>query len=174
MKLRHRALRNAQKYVGVTEHPPNSNHGVLIDKWNKDACGLTGVYWCCSFVHGMYLQEGFSLPGGASVGNVVGASRTNGWVVTRPRKGDLVCYEFGEGWAGYDDHIGIVASCLALRWKGTTFVGWVSTVEGNTSSQAGSGSQSNGGGVFRRRRWITGSIKATFVRVPDTHTHDPK
>lgn len=164
--LRSVALAEAITFVGTTEKPPGSNRGLLIDKWNKDACGLTGVYWCCSFVHGMFKLAGFDLPGGASVGNLLGAAKKNGWVVSRPRKGDLVCFEFGEGGFAYDDHIGIVKQVLALRWSGNTFAGWISTVEGNTSAQAGSGSQSNGGGVFNRKRWIKAPIGARFVRVP--------
>ena len=160
------ALAQARKYIGVTEHPPGSNRGSHIDQWNHDAAGTLGVYWCCSFVHGMYLAVGRSLPGGASVGNLLAAARERGWVVKRPLRGDLVCFEFNEGAYAYDDHIGIVERVLALRWKNGKFTGWVQTIEGNTSAQADrTGSQSNGGGVFRRRRWVRG-IGATFVRVP--------
>jgi hypothetical protein len=163
--LRLRALGWAQKYIGTTEHPPNSNRGYYIDQWNRDACGTVGVYWCCSFVHGMYKRVGFTLPGGASVGALLSAAKQNSWLVKRPRRGDLVCFEFNEGAYAYDDHIGIVERVLALRWSGDTFTGWVQTIEGNTTAQGQTGSQSNGGGVFRRRRWIRG-IGAKFVRVP--------
>lgn len=165
MLLRIAALRRAERYIGVTEHPAGSNRGPQIDEWNRDACGLTGVYWCCSFIHGCFKDVGFDLPGHASVGAVLAWAKSSGYVVKRPRRGDLVCFEFGEGAYAYDDHIGIVERVLALRWSGGRFTGWIQTVEGNTSAQNGSGSQSNGGGVFRRRRWVRG-IGATFVRVP--------
>jgi hypothetical protein len=165
MLARLAAVKKAETYIGVVERPPGSNRGLLIDHWNQDACGTTGVYWCCSFVHGMFKLVGVDLPGGASVGNLLAAAQAKGWVVARPRRGDLACFEFGEGAYDYGDHIGIVEKVLALRWSRGKFTGWIQTVEGNTSAQGKTGSQSNGGGVFRRRRWVRG-IGATFVRVP--------
>lgn len=165
--IRARALGHALTFVGTTEYPAGSNRGPKIDKWNMDACGQVGVYWCCSFIHGCFKLAGFDLPGGASVGNLLAAAKQNGWLVSRPRKGDLACFEFGEGAYAFDDHIGIVEKVLALRWNGGTFAGWIATVEGNTSAQANlTDSQSNGGGVFRRTRWIRTPIGAKFVRVP--------
>ena len=162
---RYRALDRARRKIGVREHPPGSNRGPIIDEWNRDAGVPVGSYWCCSFVHAMYRREGVTLPGGASVGNLLTAARKNGWTVRRPRRGDLACFEFGEGAYAHDDHIGIVERVLAVRWAGR-FTGYVQTVEGNTSAQNdATGSQSNGGGVFRRRRWLRG-ISADFVRVP--------
>lgn len=160
---RFRAVDRAAKYVGVTEHPPGSNRGALIDRWNVAACGILGVYWCASFVHGMFLEIGVTLPGGASVLNVRAWAQSVGDIVKRPRRGDLACFEFGEGAWDYGDHIGHVERVLALRWSGGKFTGWIQTVEGNTQSGT-AGSQSNGGGVFRRRRWVRG-IGAQFVRV---------
>lgn len=166
-RLRLRALERARGYIGTTEQPPGSNRGPLIDEWNRTAGVPAGSYWCCSFVHSMFQLCGKTLPGGASVGNLLRSARDVGWVVKRPRRGDLVCFEFGEGAWAYDDHIGHVDRVLALRWSGGRFSGWIQTIEGNTSAQGDTtGSQSNGGGVFPRRRWIRG-IGATFVRVPD-------
>jgi cell wall-associated NlpC family hydrolase len=58
------------------------------------------------------------------------------------QKGDLVLMN----WPGGNsvDHVGIAAD----RYRGN---GLLATVEGNTSSGPG-GSQSNGGGVFKRTR----------------------
>lgn len=164
--IRHAALSRAETFAGkVTENPPGSNRGPLIDKWNMDAIGQVAVYWCASFVHGMFKLAGFFLPGGASVWAIKEAGRKSGWIVKRPRKGDIACFELHGAFA-YDDHVGIVRRVLALRWSGDTFTGWVETVEGNTSAQNDpSGSQSNGGGVFVRRRWIR-NTPAVFVRVP--------
>lgn len=166
MTTRVKALRNAKVYIGVKENPPGSNRGPLIDRWNRAACGMVGVYWCASFVHGMYLAVGKNLPGGASVLNVRVWAQSAGDIVNRPLAGDLVCFEFGEGAWDYGDHIGIVERVLALRWGNGKFTGLIQTIEGNTSEQGKTGSQSNGGGVFRRRRWVKG-IGAQFVRVKD-------
>ncbi len=162
---REAALRRAITYLGITEVPAGSNRGRYIDRWNLQACGTVAVFWCCSFVHGMFSDVGFSLPGGASVLNLLGEARKNGWVVKRPRRGDLACFDFS-GKGVFGDHVGFVEKTLALRWSNGTFTGWIQTVEGNTSAQGDpSGSQSNGGGVFRRRRWVRG-IGAEFIRVP--------
>ncbi len=167
MTFREDALRQAITFRGTTEQPPGSNRGPEIDKWNRDAGAPVGSYWCCSFQHGMFKLAEFQLPGGASVGALLAAATKNGWKVDRPLRGDLVCFEFGEGAYAYDDHIGIVERVLALRWNGNVFAGWIRTIEGNTSAQANlTDSQSNGGGVFRRTRWIRSPIGARFVRVP--------
>lgn len=158
-----RALRRARTYIGTREQPPGSNRGPLIDRWNRDACGMVGVYWCASFVHGMYKAIGVLLPGGASVLNVRAWAQSVGDIVKRPRRGDLACFEFGEGAWDYGDHIGFVEKVLALRWGAGKFTGWIQTIEGNTTSGS-AGVQSDGGGVFRRRRWVRG-IGAQFVRV---------
>jgi hypothetical protein len=165
--FREDALRQAITFRGTTEQPPGSNRGPEIDKWNRDAGAPAGSYWCCSFQHGMFKLAGFNLPGGASVGQLLSIATTKGWRVDRPLRGDLVCFEFGEGAYAYDDHIGIVERVLALRWNGNVFAGWIRTIEGNTSAQANlTDSQSNGGGVFGRTRWIRSPIGARFVRVP--------
>ena len=164
MTYREAAVRRAKTFIGVTEHPPGSNRGAHIDKWNMDACGMVGVFWCASFIHGMFKDVGKVLPGGASVGAIRAWAASCGDVVARPRRGDLACFEFGEGAYAYDDHIGIVERTLALRWSGNKFTGLIRTIEGNTSSGA-LGSQFNGGGVYRRTRWVRG-IGAQFVRIP--------
>lgn len=162
------ALRWALGRVGVHEQPAGSNRGPKIDAWNTLAGVPLGSYWCCSFVHAAFRLSAanVNLGGGASVSNLLGWARSAGMVVSRPRRGDIVCFEFGEGPWAFDDHVGIVVRCLALRFRGGRFTGWIRTVEGNTSRQGDTfGSQSNGGGVYVRRRWVRG-IGATFVRVP--------
>lgn len=63
------------------------------------------------------------------------------WKTRDAKPGDLVCFDWNHD--GVADHIGIVE----LN-KGT----YLQTIEGNTSSGT-SGSQSNGGGVYRRTRY---------------------
>lgn len=157
-----RALRRARIYVGVREQPPGSNRGLLIDRWNRAAIGTVGVSWCASFVHGMFLAVGRTLPGGASVGAIGAWARSVGDLVLRPRKADLVCFDWSGGTI-FADHIGFVEKVLALRFKNGRFTGYIQTIEGNTGG-TNAGSQSNGDGVYRRRRWVVG-ISAQFVRV---------
>lgn len=159
-----RALDRARRYVGVRERPPGSNSGPFIDGWLRGAGARPGQPWCMAFVHAMYDAEGVTLGGWAGVGNFRGWAYEHGYLLVppheRPLRGDLVCYEWnGDDWP---DHIGFVEKVLAVRWKGKQFVGWVRTIEGNTSSGA-AGSQDDGGGVYRRRRWMKPEYQ--FVRV---------
>ena len=170
MTYRLAALKQAATHLGVHEQPPHSNRGPLIDKWNRDAGAPIGSYWCCSFVHCMFKAVGFDLWGGASVQQVRQGAKQRGLIVKRPFRGDLACFDFNEGdrYGPFGDHIGFVARVLALRWTDGRFTGWITTLEANTSKQNDlTGSQSNGGGVYRRRRWLRG-ISAEFVRVPGT------
>ena len=45
MTFRELALRNALKFVGVKEDPPNSNRGPLIDEWLEAAGVPPGNPW---------------------------------------------------------------------------------------------------------------------------------
>lgn len=161
MTTRLKALDVARKYIGVMEHPSGSNRGAIIDRWNRDACGLVAVYWCASAVHGWFKEAGLTLPGGASVANISAWAHSVGDVVQRPFKGDLVLYSWNEPY----QHIGILERVLSIRlWKSQGLI-FIQTIEGNTSSGV-SGSQDNGGGVFRRKRLIKRS-QVEFVRVYD-------
>lgn len=158
--VRLRALDRARNFVGVKEKG-GTNRGGLIDGWNKRAGVPVGSPWCMSFVHAMYDDVGVDLGGGASVGNFEAWAAKHGKLVTRPFRGDIVCYDWnGDRWP---DHVGLVDRVLALRWKNKVFVGWIQTVEGNTSSGR-VGSQDDGDGVYRRRRWATA---CRFVRVKE-------
>lgn len=172
LTIRVAALNRAAGFakLGITEQPAYSNRGHYVDQWNTDAGVPLGSPYCCSFVHSCFKRgPGYELGGGGSVSQLLAWARPRGYLVKRPRRGDLACFDFHEGdkYGPYGDHVGFVERTLALRWKGDTFVGWIQTCEANTSRQGDfGGSQSNGGGVFRRRRWITGSVGAVFVRVP--------
>lgn len=169
MLIREAALRLGLTYEGVTEHPPNSNRGAFVDGCNTDAGVPLGSPYCCSFQHSMFRRAAnYALGGGGSVARLLTWAREQGYVVKRPRRGDLVCFDFNEGhpYGPYGDHVGQIVRVLAVRWSGGTFTGLIKTCEANTSAQGDpGGSQSNGGGVFIRTRWIRG-IGAQFVRVP--------
>lgn len=153
----------------VREDPPGSNWSPKIRQYLASA-GLNypkppGAPWCMAFVHYCFARgAGVQLGGWAGVGNFRGWAHEHGYLLVKPRerpfKGDVACYEWnGDNWP---DHVGIIERVLALRWRGRQFVGWVQTIEGNTSSGR-LGSQADGDGVYRRRRWMRPSYQ--FVRV---------
>ena len=162
--LRDKATVRAAKFIGVKENPPGSNHGLRIDGWGYRCIGVRGGFpWCASFVWCMFDDIGLKIRGivnPALVESWVDWAQAKGYAKARPFKGDVVCYDWDEN--GWRDHIGFVEKVLALRWKGGRFVGWIRTVEGNTSAR----SDSNGGEVQRRWRWVNG--RQVFIRVPGT------
>jgi lysozyme len=158
--LRERALDRALANLGVREH--GYNRGPEIDRWNRLSRVPLGSSYCASFVHAMYLDSGFELPGDldAYCPSVCRALNARYGEVRRPRRCDLVFFDWNQD--GILDHVGFVERVLSLRWNGKRFVGLVQTIEANTSSGL-SGSQSDGDGVFRRRRWVNASTR--FARV---------
>ena len=162
--FRLKALANAAIHIGVKEQPPNSNHGPHIDGWCKRTNGVAGGYaWCAAFMYCMFADAGLDLKTSglqqpSFVESWVQLGRARGWIVARPRRGDVVCFDWGAD--GLRDHIGVVERVLAVRWKGGRFVGWVRSIEGNTSAR----DDSNGGEVQRRWRWHNGA--QAYVRIP--------
>lgn len=137
-----RAVKVARTQLGVTEDPAGSNWGPQVSKYIRQ-CGYTfPVYWCGAFVSWCLSEAGAKVPTWIRLGYTgyitadarAGANnlRAISWENARP--GDIVVYAF--------DHIGMIESV-----SGDT----LTAIEGNTSSGS-SGSQSNGGGVFRRQR----------------------
>lgn len=130
-------LDTARRELGVREDPPDSNR-VKYNDWYYGRTVMGSAYpWCMAFVQWCFDQAGKRLPF-----VTVSCSALLGWyrqnkpecVVEDPRPGDIIIYTFR--------HTGIVESV------GTSTV---TAIEGNTSA-GDSGSQSNGGGVFRRTR----------------------
>ena len=159
---RARAVKWALSRVGTIEHPPESNQGPLITAW-QELSGYPGggVPWCQCFVNasayvGTRKRLNPASFGGYTVGVLEMADRHEHGLkrisLEAARPGDWVYFN----WPGGDsvDHVG-----LFLSREGST----VHTLEGNTSS-GNSGSQSNGGGVFKRTR--DRSLIAAVVRPP--------
>lgn len=155
--LGEKALAELAKHVGETENPPNSNHFA----WATDWYGFDGP-WCA-----MSDSKAYHLAGSkvfiagkfyAYVPYIIAdaAQSRNGLVLVgldMARAGDLVCFDWDKD--GIADHVGL----FDKRLTPTTF----STVEGNTSSTDG-GSQSNGGGVYRKvrnRDQVRGIVRVT-------------
>lgn len=150
-KTAERVLTVARGQIGVTESPANSNR----TKYGA-AYGWNGVPWCVIFLWWCFREAGASdlFYGGrkaASCALVRAYAQANGqWVTGGYLPGDLVQMDFtGDKVA---DHIAIVEKISA---DGTT----LTTIEGNTSS-TDKGSQSNGGGVFRRTRRLSQLVGA--------------
>jgi hypothetical protein len=143
------AARYLLRFVGQTESPPGSNDSPFLARWRRDFPTLSwmrGQPWCgfaclAAWFHGANKK----LPDGVVyTPNIVNWARSGQGFravpATHAQAGDLVVFDFDGGGA---DHVG-----LAL---GPAVGGLIPTVEGNTSS-SNSGSQSNGGGVFKRSR----------------------
>lgn len=142
MSLVQTILETAKSQIGTTESPADSNR-TKYGKWY----GMDGQPWCMMFVQWCFAQAGQALPyRTASCSDLLNWYRRNqpDKVVFRAKPGDIVIYNFG--------HTGIVESVEADT---------ITAIEGNTSPGE-SGSQDNGGGVFRRRRRL--SLVKAFIR----------
>ncbi len=142
--------------VGVKEEPAGSNSGPRVRQYQAATnLGGTGWPWCAAFVCWCYKTAGKPLPfPTASVGAFEAWAKQNGKMVTRPLRGDLVCYRFdADNWP---DHIGIVERVLALPFGGKPWL--VRTIEGNTAF----GNDANGGQVQRRTRY---HWRCSYVRI---------
>jgi len=149
---RERALRIALGQIGVHEVGFH-NRGRTVDEYERaDDLPGVGYAWCMAFVQWCYRQADHPLPTlTASVGTFLTWARRVGWITSRPRRGDVVCFNFdADTWP---DHVGLVTRVLP---------GFIRTVEGNTSRGAG-GSQADGGGVWPKLRRKS---RCVFVRVP--------
>lgn len=158
MTFREKAVRIAISQIGTHEIGFH-NRGKKVDEYQRaDDLPGVGYSWCMSFIQWCFKQAGHHLPTGtASVGLFLSWARKAGWVVTRPLRGDIVCYQFDSD--NWPDHTGIVERVLHL---GPLWV--IRTIEGNTSPGSG-GSQADGGGVYRRTRTVRAG-RVAFVRVP--------
>jgi hypothetical protein len=161
MLLREKLVQNevAATKLGIHEMGGN-NHGPWVKKFLACVGLPEGYAWCDAFqsfeIEG---AAGHKLPiESASVEQTYATAKKLGWVVSKPARGDLVCYDF-DGDRRFNDHIGLVVRVLALGPMLT-----LQTVEGNTSSGV-AGSQGDGDGVFLRRRVVSAGSVA-FVRIP--------
>ena len=125
-------LKIAAGELGTKESPAGSNR-TKYGQWY----GWNGVPWCMIFVQWCFQQAGTPLPcRTASCSALLRWYQANQRerVVSQPRPGDIAIYRFG--------HTGIVEHAAGSS---------ATAIEGNTSPGQ-SGSQDNGGGVFRRTR----------------------
>ena len=140
----------AQQWIGYSRWT-DPEEGTVFGRWYAEKTGdsyygASGVPYCAMFASYCLDWAGVSAPGmpGAYVPWILDAGYENGTMVYNEdaQPGDLVMFDWGGD--GVADHIGIVE-------ENHPDEGWMQTIEGNTSSGT-SGSQSNGGGVYRRAR----------------------
>lgn len=141
-----RVVAEAAKWVGYVEGP-RDNETVFGAR-----SGFQFQPWCGSFTNAVLADAGLAgEPSSVYTPAGLAAYRRLGRSPSQPARGDLVFFNFpgGEG----VDHVGVVER---VNQDGT-----LETIEGNTSP-GNTGSQSNGGGVYRRHR--PRSVVAGFGR----------
>ena len=152
MNLRHKIKNEALKHLGVTEEPAGSNK-VLFNNWyysqHPDFVKILNGAWCGTFVayclhHGGLITEPFLHYKMYYVPAAQNIMIKNNMETQNPKEMDIVVFDWNKD--GREDHVGFF-----LEWieKGKSFY----TIEGNTSSGDG-GSPSNGGGVYKRKRYV--------------------
>jgi len=134
----------AKAEVGTNETPVNKNK---YGKWY----GLNGQPWCAMFVSWCFNQAGLSKSVAAQTPKGF-ASCDAGlkWFVKKnkivtvgqAKPGDIVFFQFDDD--PIADHVGIVVGNNPITKN-------LTCIEGNTSS-GNAGSQSNGDGVYKRKR----------------------
>jgi hypothetical protein len=155
---RQRALDGASRWIGYVEGPDNDS---VFGSWyganHQPYCAMAITYWyeveaggSNSFTRGSrYAYVPYIVSDAAKLS--YGLS-----VTSSPVPGDLVCFDWqGDGTF---DHVGLFSA-----WTANTVF---ETVEANTSPDS-QGSQSNGGGVYRRSR-DTRDQTTVFVRVEES------
>jgi hypothetical protein len=140
----------ALSYVGYQEGRNN---------WNDFATRVDGGRWQNQPWCGVYVKDMLDRSGVTgepspvyTPSGVAGYKRVGRWIPRDGacREGDVVFFDWGGSQStGATDHVGF---CL-----GQSRNGYIDTVEGNTQPGT-SGDQSNGGGVYRRRRPLTSVV----------------
>lgn len=136
----------AERYIGVTEYPPNSNKVMFNTDYYGSAVSGADYPWCCAFVWDVFriagasklFYDGKKTAYCPTVANW-GKSAHLTVPISQGRYGDIVLFDWdGDGVA---DHIGFIVKQYAD--------GSYLTIEGNTAI----GNDSNGGEVMYRTRY---------------------
>lgn len=144
-------INTAVKEVGYSRWS-DPNPGTKYGRWyaaktGSPYFGRSGVPYCAMFVSWVLSQAGMIPPGGVfaycptGLNNARRLGRVHDKHGASP--GDIVFFDWNRD--GLADHVGIVTAN-----RGS----YLETIEGNTSSGR-RGSQSNGGGVYRRARSLS-------------------
>lgn len=135
-----RVLTIARDQLGTTEQPPGSNR----TKYGR-AFGMDGYPWCAMFTWWVFRQAHGNDDLHPEIAWTPGLAqwfREQDRFGSTPRVGAVAFFDFPDS-VDRIQHVGIVE---AVRNDGD-----IQTIEGNTSP-GNSGSQANGGGVYRRTR----------------------
>ena len=167
MATARQVINEAVKHIGYTETGNNQN---MFGKWY----GMNGAAWCAMFVSycmnkagaGALIKGAQTAKGSAQVSAFVRHAQKKKWAKIAPSKattGDIVIFDFPGGYE--TDHVGFIRKPSG---KGVIY-----TIEGNTSG--GAGSQSNGGGVYKRDRsfGVVHSIWRPPYDQPAVKTEEP-
>lgn len=140
----------AEKHIGYREGWGNRT---MFGKWY----GADGNPWCAYFTSWCDNKAGGKFMFGYCpyVVSAAFAGEQNLYTTNNPIHGDFVVYDWQKD--GTFDHIG-----LFVKWIDRS-AGTFETIEGNTLPEGGVGDQSNGGGVYRRKRHTYGN-RVVFVR----------
>jgi len=145
-----RIIEIAEKEIGYTEFPKNSN----LTKYGE-WFGFDGVAWCGMFVSWCYAMAGFGLgnigfkKGFAGCQTAVFHFKKTGEITEHPKSGDIVFFDWNND--GRYDHVGLFKRDLGN--------GTFETIEGNTAV----GNDSNGGQVMLRVRGFNSKYTVLFV-----------
>lgn len=149
--LSNEIIAEAKRYLGVVEQPKNSNRGLCIDYWVREA-GLDpagGFPWCAAFVGQVGRQTlGYRWPAPRTAGVmtlVAWAATRPGLLVQAPSVGDLFVLWSTE--LNRFAHVGFVAD---VTHSGNPVSFGIDTIEGNTND----GGSRDGFGVFARHRVV--------------------
>lgn len=151
----------ARAELGTKESPKNSNN-VKYNTWYYGRAVSGNYPWCMAFVQWCLNQSGVApVVRTASCGALMRAAKKAGqWVTGGYQPGDVVIYDFPGGVA--TDHTGIIE-----RFDGK----YVTAIEGNT----GTGNDSNGGEVMRRKRKldvVVGAWRPQYEEDDDDMTQE--
>lgn len=163
---RSRFLDELRSEIGTTESPAGSNK----NPYAAEAGHGNGYPWCQTFVNAIAKRVGLTLPEGvrrtAYTPTAVNEWKKAGAWHATPAVGDLAYFQFDSD--PQVDHVGVVER---VNPDGTLV-----TIEGNTS-RTDSGSQSNGGGVFRRVRkpsLVKGFARPVYSSEDEVPQGNPK
>lgn len=166
MSLQGHIILTAQSQLGTVEKGgPDGHSGNIVTYWDwwKQQTGQNdqGASWCACFVSWVFAQNAAS--------NLIPAKNPHGFIycpdlynyakshnlIVADKKlgqpGDIILFDW-QG-AGIADHVGIITKNLSPQ-------PFYQTIEGNTSPENTTGSQSNGGGVYARNRHMDATIFA--------------